>query len=132
MDRLDYFDIKPAGMEAYLRNYGYHFSKKMYEWAVSMMKDRNNQPVKKMERDELKTLLANNGISVEFQGYDGPYIYAMAKADFLGSSLPNEMSVLKFVSDYLRDKDGYDTVAFNRFYADTIAKGIAIIWEDVI
>ena len=39
-------------MEAYLRNYGYHFSKKMYEWAVSMMKDRNKQPVKTMERDE--------------------------------------------------------------------------------
>ena len=88
-------------MEAYLRNYGYHFSKKMYEWAVSMMKDRNKQPVKTMERDEFKTLLANNGINVEFQGYDGPYVYAMAKADFFGSSLPNEMSVLKFVSDAL-------------------------------
>lgn len=132
MDRLDYFDIKPAGMEAYLRNYGYHFSKKMYEWAVSMMKDRNKQPVKTMEQDEFKTLLANNGINVEFQGYDGPYVYAMAKADFFGSSLPNEMSVLKFVSDYLGDPDGYESVAFNRFYADTIAKGIAIIWEDVI
>ena len=46
-------------MEAYLRNYGYHFSKKMYEWAVSMMKDRNKQPIKTMERDELKTLLAD-------------------------------------------------------------------------
>ena len=56
----------------------------------------------------------------------------MAKADFFGSSLPNEMSVLKFVSDYLGDPDGYESVAFNRFYADTIAKGIAIIWEDVI
>lgn len=119
-------------MEAYLRNYGYHFSKKMYEWAVSMMKDRNKQPVKTMERDEFKTLLANNGINVEFQGYDGPYVYAMAKADFFGSSLPNEMSVLKFVSDYLGDPDGYESVSFNRFYADTIAKGIAIIWEDVI
>lgn len=119
-------------MEAYLRNYGYHFSKKMYEWAVSMMKDRNKQPVKTMERDEFKTLLANNGINVEFQGYDGPYVYAMAKADFFGSSLPNEMSVLKFVADYLGDPDGYESVVFNRFYADTIAKGIAIIWEDVI
>ena len=95
-------------MEAYLRNYGYHFSKKMYEWAVSMMKDRNKQPIKTMERDD------------------------MAKADYFGSSLPNEMSALKFVSDYLGDPDGYESVAFNRFYADTIAKGIAIIWEDVI
>lgn len=132
MDRLDYFDIKPAGMEAYLRNYGYHFSKKMYEWAVSMMKDRGGQRVKTMERDELKTMMANNGLNIDFQGYDGPYVYAMAKADYFGSSIANDIGLMKFVADYLGDPDGYDTVAFNRFYADTIAKGVAIIWEDVI
>ena len=93
---------------------------------------RVKKPKKSRAKVKFKTLLANNGINVEFQGYDGPYIYAMAKADFFGSSLPNELSVLKFVSDYLGDPDGYESVAFNRFYADTIAKGIAIIWEDVI
>ena len=45
MDRLDYYDILPEGMDAYLSNYGWHFSKKMCEWAVSNMRDRNDKRI---------------------------------------------------------------------------------------
>lgn len=34
---LDMYDLKPEGMVSYLRYNGYHFSKKMCEWAVSLM-----------------------------------------------------------------------------------------------
>ena len=34
---LDMYDLKPDGMVSYLRYNGYHFSKKMCEWAVSLM-----------------------------------------------------------------------------------------------
>ena len=39
MARFDMYEKKPAGMDNYLSNYGWHFSKKMCEWAISMMKD---------------------------------------------------------------------------------------------
>lgn len=132
MDRLDMYERKPAGMENYLANYGWHFSKAMCMWAISMMKDRENKPVKPKEKAELDELLKANAIKVEPKGYDAVYVYAMASADFKGSSLADEAHILKYVGDYLGDVDGYEGIAFTRFYADCIAKGIPVQWDDML
>lgn len=132
MDRLDMYERKPAGMENYLANYGWHFSKAMCMWAISMMKDRDNKPVKPKEKSELDELLKANSIKVEPKGYDAVYVYAMASADFKGSSLADETHILKYVGDYLGDVDGYEGIAFTRFYADCIAKGIPVQWDDML
>lgn len=132
MFRLDTYDKLPSGMKRYLSAYGWHFSKNMYEWAVSMMKDRNGNKVSSISKQELEEALKKRNLDVVAMGYDGLYVYAMAKADFLGHSIQNEDLLYRFVYDYLGDKDGYDEVAFTRFYADTIAKGIPIIWDDML
>lgn len=126
------YERKPAGMENYLANYGWHFSKAMCMWAISMMKDRDNKPVKPKEKSELDELLKANSIKVEPKGYDAVYVYAMASADFKGSSLADETHILKYVGDYLGDVDGYEGIAFTRFYADCIAKGIPVQWDDML
>lgn len=56
----------------------------------------------------------------------------MARADYFGSSIKDEQHLALFVKDYIDDSDGYDTIAFTRFYADCIGKGIIINWEDMI
>ena len=48
-----------------------------------------------------------------------------ALADFLG------MLALA-IKDEISDPDGYDGMAFSRFLADCNAKGIPIVWEDMI
>ena len=133
MERLDYYDIRPAGMDAYLSNYGRHFSKQMYLWAVSMMKDRNGNKAKPVEKEDAKRLLEANGVTVENgRAYDVPYVMMMAKMDYMGSSISDDRHLALFVKDYLDDKDGSDTRAFDEFYVKTIALGIPIDWEDVI
>lgn len=133
MDRLDYYDIKPAGMERYLSLYGWHFSKKMAEWAISIMRDRNNGKLQAMDKQKLDDMLKANGIdTTQFKGYDALYVYHMGKADYLGGCISNDASLLSFVRDYLCDKDGYKGVAFTRFYADCIAKGEPILWEEML
>ena len=132
MERLDNYTELPSGMKEYLSNYGWHFSKKMYEWACENMKDRNNNKMKSFVKEDVDTALRTNGVTMSYKGYDGPYVYCMAKADFMGGSMNNEMQICKYVKDYLEDIDGYDTVAFTRFYADTIAKGTPILWEEMI
>lgn len=128
MDRLDYYEVKPRGMKEYLSAYGWHFSKGMCEWAVSMMMDRNKKSMTMPEKKTIEDQL--NG--VEPKGYDAIYVYCMAKADFFGSSIKDEQQLIKFVNDYLGDPDGYGEMPFTRFYADCIARGIPIIWTDVI
>ena len=123
MDRLDYYDIIPAGMDAYMSSHGRHFSRPMLEWAVRKMRDRNGNE-----------LLKANSVTIENDKgyYDQLYVWCMGRADYLGSSIPDEAHLLHFVKDYLDDIDGSETRAFDEFYIKTVALGIDIPWEDMI
>ncbi len=133
MTRFDIYEAKPAGMDNYLSNYGWHFSKKMCEWAISMMKDRVGAKVKMSDLSELKEKLKANSIKFEDTGgYDIVYIEAMCRADFFGSSITSDMQVYKYIGDLIGDKDGYDGMPFTRFYADCLARGIVVLWEEMM
>lgn len=133
MDRMDIYERKPAGMENYLANYGWHFSKKMAEWAISMMRDRNGAKVSIQDKATLEETMKANGIKTDtVKGYDLVYVIAMAKSDFYGNSITSDVQLYKFVNDYINDKDGYDGMPFTRFYADCLAKGEPILWEEMM
>lgn len=130
--RLDNYETFPAGMQEYLRNYGWHFSKRMCQWAVSNMTDRNGNKVKAYDKPKVETMLAVSNIQLKNdKGYDKVFVANMAQADFLGNSLMNEMQVARYVKDYIDDPDGYDGLPFTRFYADCIGSGTPIEWEDM-
>lgn len=137
MARLDIRDKYPSGMEEYLSHNGWHFNKKMCEWAVSRMYKTNaigkKEYIAPYTKDQVDELLTKNAIKLEnIDGYDYVYVANMAKADFLGSSLIDEIRLAKFVKDYIDDKDGYEGLPFTRFYADCIGSGVPISWEDMI
>lgn len=125
------------GKEEYLAQNGWHFNKKLCDWAVSKMHKRgaNGKPeeVTLTPKSELEQLFRNYGIKVDnCVGYDVMYVYHMAKSDFFESSIISEQYLLQFVKDYLDDIDGYDGKALTRFYADCIGSGTPIMWEDMI
>lgn len=123
-------------MRKYLSAYGWHFSKKMCEWAVGNMKvEKNGKPEKleAMKRDDVEEMLKKLGIKLEKdKGYDAVYVANMAKADYFKSSIPDEAHLAMFVKDYIDDPDGYEGLPFTRFYADCIGKGEPIIWSEFI
>lgn len=131
---MDYYDIMPKGMDAYLSNHGHHFSKPMLEWAVGMMKDREGKKMQVIEKKKLDEMLDAYGVKLKrTEGYyDAVYVYAMAKSDYYGSSLDDEIRLAKYVGDYTNDPDGNPTRAFDEFYINCMAKGIDIPWEDMI
>lgn len=130
---MDYYDILPAGMDAYLSVYSWHFSKKMCEFAVSKMLDRNGQKLKMKTKEEVDAILKSYNVEIENDyGYDSVFVMHMGMSDYMGSSIPDEMHLAKYVKDVLDDKDGYDGIALTRFLADCSAKGVPIVWEDVI
>ena len=136
-NRLDVNGRMPSGMEEYLSMYGWHFSKRLCEWAVSnMWKDNAKGEKEKIQyttKEELEKLLHTNNIKIKNNvGYDMVFVYHMAKADFFKSSIPDEQHLLLYVKDYVDDPDGYDGLPMTRFYADCIGSGNPIIWEDVI
>lgn len=133
MGRLDYYDIRPAGLDAYLSYYGYHFSPAMAEWAVSMMEPRNGGRMKMMEKEAVEKLLNDREIKFKnAMGHDLVYIANMVIADRWGSSVKNEDQLALAIKDELDDPDGYEGRAFTHFLSDCNAKGIPVIWEDMI
>jgi len=79
-----------------------------------------------------KILSVNNTLLENNQLYDYVYVANMCKADFLGSSIQDDLHMAKYIKDVIDDDDAYDGIVFNRWYADMCRKGIAINWEDMI
>ena len=135
--RLDARDSFPSGMEEYLAQNGWHFSKKMLEWVEESMfkKDNSGREIKlqPLSKEDVDELLKRYGVSLKNKfGYDYVFAANMCKADYLGSSVLDEQHLALFVKDYVDDPDGYPELPFTRFYSDLIGKGIPVIWEDVI
>lgn len=136
--RLDANYKFPSGMKEYLDTYGWHFSKKMCEWAVSKMKRKNPQtgkeePLDYMDKDKTEEFLKKYNVVLDnVKGYDHVYILAMVRSDFFKSAITDEQHLALYVKDFFSDTDGYPTMAFTRFYADCIGKSDMPIWEDML
>lgn len=120
-------------MRKYLSFNDFHFSKPMYRWAVSMLKDRNGNKVEPMEKEQVMEVLKRNNVTdLPEAGYDIPFVYLRKKSDSLGGSIPDEAHLAMAVKEFFSDKDGYETMAFDEFLAKINAKGISISWEDLL
>lgn len=133
MDRLDYYAVRPAGLDAYLSYYGYHFSPAMARWAVERMVPRQGGRMKIMEKEAVEKLLSDHEIDFRAaKGHDLVYLANMIVADRYGSSVKNDDQLALAIRDEMDDPDGYDGMAFTRYLADCNAKGVPIVWEDMI
>ena len=135
--RTGSYDEIPEGMMRYINNYGCHFNKKLSDWAASKMykKDVNGkkQYIQPYTKEQVDQLLKANSIQLE-RGklHDHVYIANMVKADFLGSSIPNEQYLAKYIKDVIDDPDAEDGFVFNRFYGDCIFMNNPIDWDEMV
>ena len=136
--QLDTFDKRPPELEQYLKHFGWHFNKKLCEFAISKMKKLNPatnklEKIESVEKDKIDDLMKKYGITLQYNElYDYIYVYHMAMADYSKSSLQTEEAVCKFVKDYVDDPDQVDGFIFNRWYADCCHAGIPIEWDDML
>ena len=123
-------------MDEYLSYYGWHFSKKMCEWAASRMyRLVNERPIKidPIKKEQLDEILKRYSVTLKKdKGYDAVYVANMCKADYLGRSVKDEGAMVQFIIDTIEDPDGYEGMVFTRFYADCVGSGTPINWEDMI
>lgn len=119
-------------MEEYLEEYGYHFNKHLFDYAVSMMVDRSGKRLQPWDKEKVTTFLKNSGINLQNNyGHDAAYVLNMARADYFGSSISDEPHLALFVRDYIDDPDGSSTRAFDEFYINCIGKDIPIFWDEM-
>lgn len=130
---FDVYDNIPEEMRTYLQNYGFNFSEKMCDWAISMMKTKEGK-ITPITKDQVTAMLKKYNITLEKDnGYNCVYVANMAKADYFGKSIPNEQYLAAFIRDYIDDLD-YPTTekAFRHFFADMMGMGKVINWKDML
>jgi len=133
MERKDSRTRYPSALEEYMEEYGRHFNRRLFEFATGMMEDRNGNKLKVWDKEKVENLLKNNGINLRnAKGHDAAYVLNMALADYWGSSLTDEQHLALFVKDYVDDRDGSETRAFDEFYIKTVALGIPVFWDEML
>ena len=130
------YDEIPEGMKYYINNYGYHFNKKLCDWAATQMYKNVNgkkQYIQPYTKEQVDSILKQYNIQLD-RGklYDSVYLANMVKADFFGSSIPNEQYMAKYIKDVIDDPDAEDGFIFNRFIADCYFMDNPIEWEDIL
>lgn len=135
---LDIYDDMPPAMKAYITHYGWHFTKRAFDYAVSQMKHKNptsgkTEPIEPWSKDQVEELLSKNNVTLDnCIMYDHVFVANMAKADYYKSSIPDEAHLALFVKDYIDDPDASDDVAFRRWYITMIGNGTPIDWEELL
>ena len=131
-------EMMPPEMKAYLRNYGYSFSKKACEYAVSHMK-RENKSTGKLEKIEpysktkAEELLEKNGVKLENNiGYNFVYVLNMSMAGYWKQSIEDEAHLAKHVKAIIDDVDENPENLFRMWIAKMDGNGIPIPWEDIM
>lgn len=129
---LDIYDDMPKYMKIYLQNYGWHFNKALLGYAVSLMR-KKNKPIEPLSKEYVDKVLTQNNIQLDKNvGCDYLFVANMCKADFYGSSVPDERHFALYIKDTIDDEDAADGTTMRRWYATMVGNGIMIDWEDFI
>lgn len=134
---FNYMEL-PHDMKRYIRHFGMHFNKKLYEYAVSLMDKKikgseRTEKMKPVEKSKFDEAMKKYNITLQYDElYDGVFVWSMAMSDFFESSLPTEKEIAQYVKDYVDDVDQVDGFIFNRWMADMYLKGIGIDWDEMI
>lgn len=135
---LDIYDDMPAGMKRYISNYGFHFNRKAYNYAVSFMRKRNpktnrEEAVEPYTKDYIDELLAKHNIELKNKiMYDYVFAATMCKADYLGSSIEDEHHLALYIKDTVDDIDADTGTTFRRWMQTMIGNGNPIDWYEIV
>lgn len=135
---LDIHDDMPTGMKRYISNFGWHFNKKAYDYAVSFMTKRNPRTLKEENvepytKEYVDELLAKYNVVLKNKiMYDYVYVALMCKADYLGSCIEDEKHLALYVKDTIDDYDVSDETVFRKWVASMIGNGNPIDWYEIL
>lgn len=137
---LDTFemDFTPMEMKAYLRNYGFSFSKKSCDYAVSLLRKENpstkkEEPIEPWSKEQVDELLKKYNVTLENNvGYNYVYVANMLKADKFKSSIPDEQHLALGVKDVIDDVDASPRLVFKQWITHMDDSGEPIDWSSLL
>lgn len=134
---LDSVVRRPQEMVDYLAAYGWHFNRKASDYAAKCMKKRGNggsmTKIEPCTKQEVEAMMEKHGIHLENDiMYDKVYVANMCKADFMGSSIMDELHMARYIKDVIDDPDAGDGTVMRRWYAGMVAAGMPVDWDSLL
>jgi hypothetical protein len=137
---LDIYEVEfmPIEMKAYLRNYGFSFSPKACNWAISLMKKENPstkklEPIEPWSKEQVEEMLKKYDVTLENNiGYNHVYVANMLKADMFKSSIPDEQKLALGIKNIIDDADASPRLVFKKWITSMDDAGEPIDWEELI
>ena len=131
-------DFMPMEMKAQLRNYGFSFSKKACDYAVSLMKKENpstkrEEKIEPWSKEQVDEMLKRFNVTLENNvGYNATYVANMLKADMFKSSIVDEQRLALGVKDIIDDYDASPRLVFKKWITSMDDAGLPIEWSELI
>ena len=120
--------MNASGYVGYVARHGYHFTKALATMASEGMRNADGTS-HRWTADEMRAATADMVIPRGTTLGDVTYLANMAYADFYPKVLKTEESCIQYALAVARDPDGYEGMAFCRWTADIIGKGVTVDWE---
>lgn len=126
-------DLTPEEYKEYKRKHGKHFTKELCEFAVSMMTRDDGAPIEALKREDVDKMLKTFGVTLKNgKDHDHVFVANMGKADYLGDSVPDMQHLAHYIKNVIDDPDGYEGIAFCRWFADMCEKKIEVPWQEFV
>ncbi len=138
MTALDIYEPLPRAMRRYLSHNGWHFNTLAVNLAVKLMRRKNTatgklERIEMLDKDDVDEMLTAQGVKLDNAiGLDYVYVANMAKADYWKSCIEDDKHLALFVKDTVDDADAADGQIMRRWYADMVAQGQPIEWEELL
>lgn len=132
------FSLMPIEQQVYVARTGYHFDRKLYEYAASLMRRMNKQTQREEKvpvytKVEVDSILRKYGIEVENKGnYDYVYIAQKCRADNFGGSIPDEHRLALYVKEICDDIDAPDGLIYREWVMRMATAGESVDWDQFI
>lgn len=127
-------------MSAYLYAHGWHFTEMMAMYSAGLMEKKEpgkteSTKITPLDAKKVDEILETNGVKLQNKDrslYDYVYAANWCKADMMGSSVPDEEHMAKFVKDMVDDVDAPDGMLMAMWYGKMNRAGIPIPWERML
>lgn len=140
MQALDTYEIEfmPKEMKAYLRNYGFSFSQRACDYAVSLMRKENpstkrEEKITPWSKEQVEDMLKRHNITLENNiGYNATYVANMLQADMYKSSIPDEPHLALGIKNIIDDPDASPRLVFKKWITHMDDSGLPIDWASIL
>lgn len=137
---LALYDISdlPKDAQKYIKNHGFHFTKKAVELACKALKKKNPatgklEVIEMWDKDKVDELLNKQGVKLEHgQLHDYVFVCNMGRSDYWKSSIADEAHLALYIKDVVDDPDQADGFIFNRWLSDRLFNGEPIDWGELV